>query len=92
MGSHLNGLTTGIYGRAVHTDGSFYVPCEVERYNGMAMKEGIFRLADPTELPGKISARLFSDCKAGPDGFGKNHPRFAPVFFPKALHFRSRPL
>lgn len=53
---------------------------------------GIRRLADPKELPGKISDRFLSDGKVGPCGFGKNHPRCAPVFFPKTLPYRKRPL
>lgn len=46
------------------------------------IKDRICGLTDPKELPGKISIRLFSDGKAGPAGYGKNHPRSAAVFLP----------
>ncbi|WP_370794092.1 hypothetical protein [Bacteroides stercorirosoris] len=44
------------------------------------------------ELTGKGSDRFCTAGKVGPCGFGKNHPRFAPVFFPKTLPCRKRPL
>ena len=37
------------------------------------------------KLPGKVGKRLYSDGKVRPCGFGKNHPHFVPVFFPKNL-------
>ena len=42
------------------------------------------------ELPGKVGKRFFSDGKVAPCGFGKNHPHFVAVFFPKTLPFRKR--
>lgn len=64
--------------------GSFHMcHSDRKRYKDDEMKKkGICRLADPKELPGKISIRLLSDGKAVPDGFGKNHPRCAAVFLP----------
>ena len=52
----------------------------------------IVRISTRIELTGKGSDRFCTAGKVGPCGFGKNHPRFAPVFFPKTLPCRKRPL
>lgn len=92
MGSRLMTMLTKPQTGPSEPGGSFHIDMQrLENYRHKG-KKGIYRLADPMELPGKISDRFLSDGKVGPCGSGKNHPRCAPVFFPETLPFRNRPL
>ncbi|WP_148066117.1 hypothetical protein [uncultured Duncaniella sp.] len=66
MSFHLrHRFTKGIYGRAVHMGGSFYVLYEINICKKIIRQKRIVWLTDPKKLPGKISVRLFRTARPG---------------------------
>lgn len=81
------------FGGAVFSGRLFLFSEDKDKRNNNEMKKGTHQpLTTRIEPTGKGSDRFSPAGKVGPCGFGKNHPRFAPVFFPKTLPCRKRPL
>ena len=81
------------FGGAAFSGRLFLFSEDKDKRNNNEMKKGTHQpLTTRIEPTGKGSDRFCPAGKVGPCGFGKNHPRFAPVFFPKTLPCRKRPL
>ena len=90
---HINHCNT-LQDRAVPTDGSFGIPYFMKtRMTGSGTerkgKRGIYSHWQTGNYRAKLANASFRTARSGLSGFGKNHPHFVPVFFPKTLPYRK---